>query len=122
MDSKNNRITLIAGGVVIIAVVAIAAAGFFWMKWQAQSNPEKSAKDEVASVLTAVAKLMVLPEEQPTVATVKDPEKLKDQIFFANAKTSDKVLIYSKARKAILYRPSEDKIIEVAPLNIGDNP
>lgn len=121
MDSKNNRIKIITVGAVIIAVAAIAAAGFFWMKWQAQSDPEETAQKEVATILDAAAKLIVLPEgETPTVATVKDPEKLKDQLFFANAKTGDKVLIYSQARKAILYRPSEDKIIEVAPLNIGD--
>jgi len=29
--------------------------------------------------------------------------------------------MYSKAKKAILYRPSSNKIIEVAPINIGNN-
>jgi hypothetical protein len=30
----------------------------------------------------------------------------------------DKVLIYSRAQKAILYSPSKNKIIEVAPINL----
>ena len=63
---------------------------------------------------------MVLPkDETPTLATVSDPEKLKDQRFFVNAVKGDKVLVYSLAKKAILYSPSLDKIIEVAPVNVG---
>lgn len=120
-DSAHNRIIIIVVVAAVVAIAAIAAAGFFWMKWQAQSDPEEAAKKEAATILDAAARLIVLPEgETPTVATVKDPEKLKNQLFFANAKAGDKVLIYSQARKAILFRPAEDKIVEVAPLNIGN--
>lgn len=88
-------------------------------KNQAQTTP--SGQADVKELLQRVSRLIVLPEnEEPTVATVSDPEKLKDQPFFAKAKTGDKVLIYSKAKKAILYDPKADKIIEVAPLNIGN--
>ena len=70
--------------------------------------------------MVAVSKLMVLPtDETPTMATVSDPEKLKNQAFFVNAKVGDKVLIYTKARKAILFSPSQNKIIEVSPLNVN---
>jgi hypothetical protein len=66
---------------------------------------------------------MLLPtEELPIVATVADPEKLKGQAFFVNATKGDKVLIYNTAKKAILYSPTENKIVDVAPLSIGQNP
>ena len=55
------------------------------------------------------------------MATVSDLEKLKDQPFFAKAKIGDKVLIYTDAKKAILYDPVNDKIVEVAPINIGNS-
>lgn len=88
-----------------------AAAG------SAQENAE-----EVEGLVEAVGKLIVLPQgEDPTVASVSDPEKLKDQPFFVNAKIGDKVLIYTKARKAYLYDPKQNKLLEVAPLTV-ENP
>ncbi len=62
---------------------------------------------------------MLPQDEQPTIATVTDLAKLQGQPFFANAQVGDKVLIYSRAGKVILYRPGENKIIELAPINIS---
>ncbi len=74
---------------------------------------------EVDALVKKVGALIELPKnEKPTVATVTDIDKVKDQPFFKNAKNGDKVLIYTNARKAILYRPSEDRIIEVGAVNI----
>jgi hypothetical protein len=84
------------------------------------SNPQQVAKDQTKELLDKVGKLTVLPtNETPTIATVTDINKLKDQAFFANAQNGDKVLIYTKNKKAILYRPSTNKIINIAPVNIG---
>lgn len=86
-----------------------------------KQDPQSIARQETKDLIARVAKLIVLPEgEEPTVATVSDPEKLKDQPFFAKAKKGDNVLIYTNAKKAILYDPVNNKIVEVAPLNIGN--
>jgi hypothetical protein len=108
---------------VVVMVAGLGAAGYFYKQLSdIKKNPNKVAQDETAATLAAIGKLIVLPAgEQPTLATVTDPSKLKDQPFFANAKTGDKVLIYTNAKKAILYSPSENKIVEVAPVNIGNS-
>lgn len=80
----------------------------------------QAAVAEVTQLTEEVGKLMLLPQENPTVATVTDTEKLRNQPFFTNAQNGDKVLIYNNAKKAILYRPSAKKIIDVAPINIGN--
>lgn len=104
----------------LILIPAAAAAYFYNQVLQLQKNPQAVAQAENATLLTKVGALIVLPEgETPTIATVNDPAKLKDQPFFAKAKQGDKVLIYTNAKKAILYSPTENKIVEVAPLNIG---
>lgn len=103
--------------IMLVLVVLLAGTSFYFYK-KSNSNPDAEAQAEVKSLVSKVGRLMILPEgETPTIATVSDPEALKDQAFFADAKKGDKVLIYSNAQKAILYDPEADKIITIAPLN-----
>jgi len=86
-----------------------------------KSDPQKVAADQISQLLNKVGQLIVLPDnEQPTVATVTDLAALKDQPFFEKAEVGDKVLIYTKGKRAILYRERQNKIVEVAPVNIGN--
>ena len=86
------------------------------------SNPQAAAQATNQTLITQVGKLIVLPTgETPTIATVVDASKLQSQAFFAKAQNGDKVLLYSVAKEAILYRPSSNKIVEVAPINIGSS-
>lgn len=111
--------------VVILGVLVLGLAGtsiLFYKKAQdLKVDPQKVSQEENEKLVAAVGKLVLLPEgEAPTIATVTDPEKLKaEQAFFSKAANGDKVLIYTRALKAIMYRPAENKIIEIAPLVIG---
>ncbi len=83
---------------------------------------QEQANAEAKSVVDEVKKLMDVPQgEEPTVATITDINKLKDQQFFSQAKNGDKVIVYTKAQKAILYDPVAKKIIDVAPVNISSS-
>lgn len=106
-------------------LVAAAAPSVYYFRQyqkvqQRLNNPTQAAKKDAAETIAAVGRLMLLPaNEEPTVMQVTDVSKLKDQPFFANALNGDKVLIYAKSKKAILYRLTTNKIIDVAPVNIG---
>jgi hypothetical protein len=118
--SKKSLLTssLVAKVLAVLLVIAVGAGIYFYQ--QATADPQKTAEAELQETIVAVGKLMVLPtNETPTMATVSDPEKLKDQAFFVHSQKGDVVLIYSASQKAILYRPSLNKIIEVAPINTG---
>lgn len=124
VEKKNLgvKIALIILAALVITAGALAAY-FYFQLGEIRQNPQKVAEVEVQEVIERVGRLIVLPEgEAPTVATVTDPERLKDQPFFARAKVGDRVLIYTNARKAILYNPETNRIVEVAPLNIGNRP
>lgn len=124
IESKNNTarkgIAKKAGyafaGVFVLSL--IAATGYFYYQWrQTKVNPQGVAKNEMAGIVADVSRLIELPvNEEPTMATVTSVEKLKDQPFFAKAQNGDKALIFSQSGKAILYRPSANKIIEVISL------
>lgn len=107
----------------LLVAVGVAGGSAYYFYDQARDlrlNPQKAAQEEIRVLVEKVSKLILIPpDEQPTIATVADPDRLKDQPFFANAKRGDKVLIYTNARKAILYDPLANKIVEVAPVNIG---
>ncbi|MBI4050166.1 MAG: hypothetical protein HY398_01825 [Candidatus Doudnabacteria bacterium] len=113
--------TAIIAGLAVLALAGLGAAAYFYNQvGELKANPQKIAQEETAALIARVGRLIILPtDEQPTVATVADPEKLKDQPFFAKAKVGDKVLIYTNSRKAILYNPESNIIVEVAPVNIG---
>ncbi len=102
-------------GVLIFVIAGIVGGVWYWRR-------PKIAADRVVAlesyeVVEAVGKLIELPEgEVPTVATVTQESKLLDQPFFVAAETGDKVLFYPQARKALLYRPSNNKLIEVTSL------
>lgn len=118
MEFLKKNITL------VLALVALLGAGsgyYFYSQFQElKSNPQAINDKENKELVAKLGQLMVLPEnEQPTIATVADPAKLKDQPFFAKAKTGDRVFIYTNAKKAILFDEKANKIIEVAPINIG---
>lgn len=85
------------------------------------SNPQVSAQEEARRITEAVGELVAIPDETPTLATVTDVSKLKKQAFFANAENGDKVLIFTTAKQAILYRPSTNKVIQIAPINTKTN-
>lgn len=114
---------------VLFVVLAVLGSGGYLYKRNSDlsaenrllSNPTEVAKQQQEELVALVGALVVLPSgETPTVATVSDAAKLKDQAFFVEAQNGDKVLIYTKAKKAYLYRPSTDKLINIAPVNIGD--
>ena len=112
----------------LIPYLLILAAGIYGGTYLVKQKPTwfglpqgtAQAQAEANALVAKVSKLMVLPaDETPTIATVTDIEAVKDQPFFANAQNDDKVLIYQKAGKAILYRESENKIIEVGAVNFN---
>ena len=117
-SGKGSKILLIVAGVVVVLMAG--ATIYFFTKYQSiKKNPNQVAQAEVNRVVKLVGQLITLPnDETPTLATVLDKDKLKDQPFFANAKNGDIILIYTKAKKAIVFREKENKIINVGPISI----
>lgn len=75
----------------------------------------KSSADKIINEAGAVAKL---PDgETPTVALIKNVSQLKGQPFFVGAENGDYLMVYTHAKKALLYRPSINKIIEYSNTN-----
>lgn len=119
LSPKVTRILIIA-----VFILCFATAGYFFYQYQKVqqqlANPTLFAQSETQKLLDKLSKIIELPEnETPTVATISDRERLQNQPFFAKAKNGDKLIIYTNAKKAIIFDPLANKIIDVAPVNIG---
>ncbi len=109
---------------IITVFCGLSASSFhFYRQFKKASValPAADTRDEVTKLTDEIKTFMILPEEMPTLATVTDVEQARRQPFFARAENGDKVLIYINAKKAILYRPSVKKIIEVANVSGIEN-
>ncbi len=121
-STLSRKLKIVFWGAIIVAVMGISFSGYLLNKIKYLENPALATNEEIKKLVVDVGKFLVLPkDETPTLATVSDPEKLRDQPFFANAQTGDKVLIYALSRKAILWRPSTSKIVEISSLNPTTN-
>lgn len=137
MASDIPKLSLISSGkykniilfLIIVSLIGLAIAGFSYYEYQktqkelqaikkAAGTSQNTNTDQLAKILGEVGKIYNLPQgEIPTMATISDIGKLKDQPFFQNGKNGDILLVFNKAGKAILYNPTDKKIIEVAPIN-----
>lgn len=101
----------------IIVFCMLAASGVYGGLLIIRHVAQKAEVTTTETLLRDIGTLVELPsDEQPTIATVTDLKPLQNQPFFEKAAVGDKVLIFSKSKLAILYRPSEKRIIEFAPL------
>src|SRR3990167_7766018 len=120
-DLKKIAIFLLFVLAVIGTVIGIGAGIYYYTRYQKTAQElqitQQSPQDVVKYYVEKVGKLIALPEdEEPQIATVSDLERLKSQPFFARAKVGDRVLLYAKNKKAILYDPVANKVMEVGPL------
>jgi hypothetical protein len=121
MSTVAQRRKTFPWGVIILSLLllcAIGVAGYFYyqLKWA----PQIESAQEIEDLTTTIGEFIELPtNETPTLATVTDREKLADQTFFLKAENGDKVLIYSNSGRAILYRPSSKKVIDMTTVNVA---
>ena len=116
-STKKPQSLLVYPVLILIALVLGGSGYYFFFFFQFNSTAASEAA-ELKRVVTAVGKLMDLPQDEtPVLATVTDREKIKTQAFFARSENGDKVLLYTNLGRAILYRPSTNKIVDVTLIN-----
>lgn len=110
--------------VVVTLLFVLSVAGFIWIFIQYKQTKTKVKQlqslqkrgdmesKEKQKLIKKVEKHMLLPKNEPQIATIMNPEEMKKRgDFFNSVEKGDKLLIYNS--KAILYRPSADKIVDV---------
>jgi hypothetical protein len=124
LDKKKLIIT---GITTFISILLISGVVFLFLQYSKTKSENAKLKaqiktnmsqSEVRNLTETINKFIELPQnEEPTLATITDKEKLNGQTFFNQAQNGDRLLIYAQARKVYLYRPSTNKIIDIAPIS-----
>lgn len=110
--TKKNLLTL------LFIVLSTGLIYFFVQYKKLSKSPAEVAKEKTTAVIKQISALAVVPSDPNAVlANVTDVTKLKDQAFFADAQNGDEIVIFPSAMRAVLYRPSINKIINIGPLS-----
>ena len=123
VKKDNKKIILVS--LFLVLFIGLIYLLFSYVKTQRElkvlkdpAAQEAAVKVENDKLIQKINKLIDLPtDEEPVVGTVNDAVTLaQQQKFFSNAKNGDKVLIYQD--KAIIYRPDDNKLINVGPVYV----
>ena len=107
---------------VIVALIVLALV-FEAGRWSVYStHPDLSSAEQASEILQNVGKLIQLPAETPTMATINDAATAKkNQPFLTSAENGDVLIVFPQTAEALLYRPSTNKLIAVGPVDNGNN-
>jgi hypothetical protein len=108
----------------VLLVLTLGATGYLSFRYNRLKKELQTVTatelDRVKELAQKVGSVYLIPEgEDPVLISIVDSDKLKDQSFFERAKNGDVILVYPKARLAIVYRESESKIVNAGPVS-GD--
>lgn len=111
--------------ILTISLLFLLLCGGLWFSFQKSEslrtifsiNP-KTEQEAMSRYLSQIGHLMLIPKDDtPVLATVEDPDLLiKQQAFFQGSQKGDVVIIFPKNRRAVLYSPKRNIIVNAGPV------
>lgn len=114
---RGLRISKVTIALAICCIIAVAVGVYFFIKYQETQQSESSQN---ARIVEKVAKSIQLPNETPVLVTVADKTKLTNKQLASKVEDSDVMLIFAKAKRLIVYRPSTDKVADMLSFNASE--
>ena len=123
-NSSRINTKLIAMLAIMAILLAVSSIYFFLQSRDNQSSTvginasqlEERNKEDSARVLGQLGDILEFEEADPTVARIEDPAVLKESNpeFYAKAQSGDYLVLFPS--RAVVYRESSNKIINIAPI------
>lgn len=104
---------------ILVAILTITTV-WFALKYKEATNEtvnEKASEVEAQETLDELGQhILITEKDKPSIVTIVDVDKLKaeNEVFYANAQNGDQLIIFPG--RAILFRRSDDIIINIAPI------
>jgi hypothetical protein len=116
--------------VIILLLISVGLSVFaIYTYWSVSKKTDKFVENLKSSgqsvnnsnvLIEKVSRLVLLPKNEfPSIATINNLAQLqKESSFYDNARKGDILLIYFQARKAYIYDPVENIIINMGPVSV----
>lgn len=119
-NKYDSKLIIISSLILLILLILTPALYFYYQYQQTKSlvnSLPQTYLDSPNAIINKVGQLIQLPfGETPQVVKITDANRAKQQPFLWKTKNGDILLLYQKAKLAILYDPVGDKVIQVGPL------
>ncbi len=120
--SKPQKIFILIVGLVALGLGIAVTLYYNHIKQELRliatpAGQEAAAKEEVQETLAELKKLVVVPDEDPVVATIRNVEELqKESAFYKGASNGDKLILFSQSQRAYIYSRSQHKLVNAGSL------
>ena len=116
----------------VFILLFISAAAFVWSFYNLRVTANKMNRiaegalqngqntENPQALLDKISRLILLPQnERPSIATINNVAQLqKNWPFYENARNGDVLLIYFQAKKAYIYDPEKNMIINMGSVDV----
>jgi flagellar basal body-associated protein FliL len=118
-----NKLNLFLTALVVLLALGLAVVGFLAFESNkklknAEANPAQVNQEKAQATVDRLKKVLFIEDDgkQPAVASVVDPEKLKEsnKEFYKNVEKDDTLIVYPY--RAIIFRESKNQIVNIAPI------
>ncbi len=121
-NKSQMKSKLVSWLMIVVLAITAGAAIYFWQeaKEASQQTPEGIAirnEEDSERIIGKVNQILLTnSDSEPTIARIENPQVLIDANpdFYVDSTAGDYLVLYPQ--RAIIYRESENKIINIAPI------
>lgn len=112
---STGKKVLVGLNIVALVGLSVSTVMLYMSNKDLKQSQSLTTEQKNKNLVEEINKVYNLPDEEPVVAVVTDPEEFKKQYTaFDNAQNGDYLLFFRKARLNVLYRQSEKKVVKTA--------
>lgn len=119
MDTSTSRSKRTRIIIVILTILCLAGIGsgiFFFVQYS-QVQAKANQKEDLTKRISRIAEL---PNETSTLVTVADKTKLQNKQLADKVNNGDVLMIFAKSQRLIIYRPDDNKIVDMLSFSAQD--
>lgn len=118
-QTSKGKLALIIVNIVLLLGLAGTAIYLFLENQDLNDQLTLTSEEKNKRLVEEINEVYDLPDEEPVVAIVTDPEQFKNEYpVFENAESGDYLLFFRKARLNVLYRQDEKRVVKTADVTV----